>query len=169
MSLSPAAARSIGNQSSAENMPFSTVPALTLPGQRMIAGARKPPSMTVPFVPLKGVMPPSGQVNTSAPLSVVKMTIVLSASPESSTHFSRAPTPASGKGAERPDRRYCTPGFVNAAHVLVESLAREPVPKTEVEARILAAMDGHICRCTGYVRYYAALRDLIFADPKLTR
>jgi aerobic-type carbon monoxide dehydrogenase small subunit (CoxS/CutS family) len=64
---------------------------------------------------------------------------------------------------------YCTPGFVNQAHVLVESLARAPVPKAEVEARILAAMDGHICRCTGYVRYYAALRELILADPKLTR
>jgi aerobic-type carbon monoxide dehydrogenase small subunit (CoxS/CutS family) len=64
---------------------------------------------------------------------------------------------------------YCTPGFVNAAQVLVESLAREPVPKAEVEARILAAMDGHICRCTGYVRYYASLRELILVDPKLTR
>ena len=64
---------------------------------------------------------------------------------------------------------YCTPGFVNQAQVLVESLARAPVPKAEVEARILAAMDGHICRCTGYVRYYAALRELILADPKLTR
>jgi xanthine dehydrogenase YagT iron-sulfur-binding subunit len=64
---------------------------------------------------------------------------------------------------------YCTPGFVNAAQVLVESLAREPVPKAEVEERILAAMDGHICRCTGYVGYYAALRDLILTDPTLTR
>jgi xanthine dehydrogenase YagT iron-sulfur-binding subunit len=64
---------------------------------------------------------------------------------------------------------YCTPGFVNAAQVLVESLARAPVPKAEVEARIGEAMDDHICRCTGYVRYYAALRELILADPKLTR
>jgi aerobic-type carbon monoxide dehydrogenase small subunit (CoxS/CutS family) len=64
---------------------------------------------------------------------------------------------------------YCTPGFVNAAQVLVESLARAPVPKAEVAARILAAMDGHICRCTGYVRYYAALRDLILADARLTK
>ena len=64
---------------------------------------------------------------------------------------------------------YCTPGFVNGAQVLVETLARTPVPKAEVEARILDAMDGHICRCTGYVRYYAALRDLILADAKLTR
>jgi xanthine dehydrogenase YagT iron-sulfur-binding subunit len=43
------------------------------------------------------------------------------------------------------------------------------VPKAEVEARIGEAMDDHICRCTGYVRYYAALRELILADPKLTR
>jgi xanthine dehydrogenase YagT iron-sulfur-binding subunit len=64
---------------------------------------------------------------------------------------------------------YCTPGFVNQAQVLIESLARAPAPKADVEARILAAMDGHICRCTGYVRYYAALREVILADPKLTR
>ena len=36
-------------------MPFSTEPGLTLPGQRMIAGTRKPPSKTVPFVALNGV------------------------------------------------------------------------------------------------------------------
>jgi aerobic-type carbon monoxide dehydrogenase small subunit (CoxS/CutS family) len=64
---------------------------------------------------------------------------------------------------------YCTPGFVNQAQVLVESLARAPAPRAEVEARIFGAMDGHICRCTGYVRYYAALREVILADPKLTR
>ena len=64
---------------------------------------------------------------------------------------------------------YCTPGFVNQAQVLVESLARAPAPRAEVEARIVEALDGHICRCTGYVRYYAALREVILADPKLTR
>jgi len=64
---------------------------------------------------------------------------------------------------------YCTPGFVAAGQVLVESLARSPAPRAEVEARILQALDGHICRCTGYVRYYAALREVILADPKLTR
>jgi aerobic-type carbon monoxide dehydrogenase small subunit (CoxS/CutS family) len=64
---------------------------------------------------------------------------------------------------------YCTPGFVNAAQVLVETLARAPVAKADVEASILNAMDGHICRCTGYVRYYAALREVILADLRLTR
>jgi aerobic-type carbon monoxide dehydrogenase small subunit (CoxS/CutS family) len=64
---------------------------------------------------------------------------------------------------------YCTPGFVNQAQVLVESLARTPPPRAEVEAHILEAMDSHIWRCTGYVRYYTALREVILADPKLTR
>ena len=64
---------------------------------------------------------------------------------------------------------YCTPGFVNQAQVLVESLARVPAPRADVEARIVEALDGHICRCTGYVRYCAALREVILADPKLTR
>jgi aerobic-type carbon monoxide dehydrogenase small subunit (CoxS/CutS family) len=64
---------------------------------------------------------------------------------------------------------YCTPGFVNEAQVLLEALARKPVPITEVEARILATMDSHICRCTGYLRYYEAIRAVILADPKLTR
>ena len=63
---------------------------------------------------------------------------------------------------------YCTPGFVNAAQVLVEQLARQPIPKAAVEARILDALDPHICRCTGYVGYYAAMRELILADPRLT-
>ncbi len=64
---------------------------------------------------------------------------------------------------------YCTPGFVNQAQVLIETLALVPIPRAEVETAILRAMDGHICRCTGYVRYYAALRALILADPRLTR
>ena len=62
-------------------MPFWIVFAGTLPGHRMMAGARKPPSMTVPLAPANGVVPPSGQVKVSAPLSVVKTTMVFSSSP----------------------------------------------------------------------------------------
>jgi aerobic-type carbon monoxide dehydrogenase small subunit (CoxS/CutS family) len=64
---------------------------------------------------------------------------------------------------------YCTPGFVNAATVLIERLARAPVPRAEVEATVAAALEKHICRCTGYVRYYQAVRDLILTTPGLTR
>jgi aerobic-type carbon monoxide dehydrogenase small subunit (CoxS/CutS family) len=64
---------------------------------------------------------------------------------------------------------YCTPGFVNAATVLIERLKRVPVPRAELEATITAALENHICRCTGYVRYYQAVRDVILATPGLTR
>jgi aerobic-type carbon monoxide dehydrogenase small subunit (CoxS/CutS family) len=64
---------------------------------------------------------------------------------------------------------YCTPGFVNAATVLLERLKRAPVRRAEVETTVAAALDRHICRCTGYVRYYEAVRDLILATPGLTR
>ena len=64
---------------------------------------------------------------------------------------------------------YCTPGFVNAATVLIERLKRLPVPRAELEATITAALENHICRCTGYVRYYQAVRDVILATPGLTR
>ncbi len=56
---------------------------------------------------------------------------------------------------------YCTPGFVNAGTVLVERLQRAPVPRARHEAEIEKALDPHLCRCTGYVRYHEALRDLL--------
>ena len=49
----------------------TTVPGLMTPGQRMHIGTRKPPSQLVAFSPRNGVLPPSGQLITSAPLSVV--------------------------------------------------------------------------------------------------
>jgi aerobic-type carbon monoxide dehydrogenase small subunit (CoxS/CutS family) len=62
---------------------------------------------------------------------------------------------------------YCTPGFVNAATVLIERLRRAPVPRAELDAALLEALDPHLCRCTGYVRYYAAVKDLVLATPGL--
>ncbi|MDF1776667.1 MAG: 2Fe-2S iron-sulfur cluster-binding protein [Rhizobiaceae bacterium] len=63
---------------------------------------------------------------------------------------------------------YCTPGFVNAATVLVEQLEGSPIPADKVEDAVLEALDAHICRCTGYVRYYQAVRDVILKTPGLT-
>src|SRR5258705_3610081 len=91
----PAAATRVGNQSSPEVMPFSTLPAGTLPGQGRIMGARKPPSITVPFPPANGVWPPSGQVKFSVPLSVVKPMMVSPSTPRSFTFFIPAPTMSS--------------------------------------------------------------------------
>ncbi|WP_271410642.1 (2Fe-2S)-binding protein [Pseudomonas sp. Q1-7] len=56
---------------------------------------------------------------------------------------------------------YCTPGYVNAATVLVERLQRQPVKRSELEGEIENALGNHICRCTGYVRYYNAAREVV--------
>jgi len=64
---------------------------------------------------------------------------------------------------------YCTPGFVNAATVLLERLAKAPVAKAEVEETITEALDRHLCRCTGYVRYYQAVKDLVLKTPGLVK
>ncbi len=64
---------------------------------------------------------------------------------------------------------YCTPGFVNAAVVLLEQVRREPVDEAKVDERIMEALSSHICRCTGYVRYFEAVKDLIMNTPGLVR
>ena len=64
---------------------------------------------------------------------------------------------------------YCTPGFVNAATVLIERLKREPIAKADVERTITAALDAHLCRCTGYVRYYEAVKDVVLTTPGLVK
>src|SRR5207247_11301056 len=57
----------------------------------MTQGERMPPSHVFIFEPLNGVMPPSGKVKVSAPLSVVKTTMVLSSSPMSSSFLRTTP------------------------------------------------------------------------------
>jgi aerobic-type carbon monoxide dehydrogenase small subunit (CoxS/CutS family) len=61
---------------------------------------------------------------------------------------------------------YCTAGFLNEAQVLLERLARKPVGRAALEETIADALDGHICRCTGYIKYHQAVRDVILADPQ---
>jgi aerobic-type carbon monoxide dehydrogenase small subunit (CoxS/CutS family) len=61
---------------------------------------------------------------------------------------------------------YCTPGFLNEGQVLLERLAKKPVARADLENTITEALDGHLCRCTGYVKYHEAVRDVILADPK---
>jgi aerobic-type carbon monoxide dehydrogenase small subunit (CoxS/CutS family) len=59
---------------------------------------------------------------------------------------------------------YCTAGFLNEGQVLLERLAKRPVARGDLEATIAEALDGHICRCTGYIKYHEAVRDVILAD-----
>ncbi len=60
---------------------------------------------------------------------------------------------------------YCTAGFLNEGQVLLERLARAPIVRGDLEKTIAEALDGHLCRCTGYVKYHEAVRDVILADP----
>ncbi|WP_050627611.1 (2Fe-2S)-binding protein [Bradyrhizobium viridifuturi] len=59
---------------------------------------------------------------------------------------------------------YCTAGFLNEGQVLLERLAKAPVARDQLEAVIAKALDGHLCRCTGYIKYHQAVRDVILAD-----
>ncbi len=60
---------------------------------------------------------------------------------------------------------YCTAGFLNESQVLLERLARKPVARGDLEKTITEALDGHLCRCTGYIKYHQAVRDVILAEP----
>jgi aerobic-type carbon monoxide dehydrogenase small subunit (CoxS/CutS family) len=60
---------------------------------------------------------------------------------------------------------YCTAGFLNEGQVLLERLARGRVARAELDKTIAEALDGHLCRCTGYIKYHEAVRDVILADP----
>lgn len=61
---------------------------------------------------------------------------------------------------------YCTPGFLNEGQVLLERLAKERVARAELDKTIGEALNGHLCRCTGYIKYHEAVRDVILADPE---
>ncbi|HYD99080.1 MAG TPA: 2Fe-2S iron-sulfur cluster-binding protein [Alphaproteobacteria bacterium] len=64
---------------------------------------------------------------------------------------------------------YCAPGFLTAAHAFIEGLRSAPVAEAELDRAILTAVGDHICRCTGYVRYLAAIRKVALATPGLVR
>ena len=60
---------------------------------------------------------------------------------------------------------YCTAGFLNEGQVLLERLAKAPIARSDLEKTIAEALDGHLCRCTGYIKYHEAVREVIIADP----
>ncbi|CAJ0888992.1 hypothetical protein AMST5_03924 [freshwater sediment metagenome] len=60
---------------------------------------------------------------------------------------------------------YCTAGFLNEGQVLLDHLAKNRIARAELEKTIAEALDGHLCRCTGYIKYHEAVRDVILANP----
>lgn len=62
---------------------------------------------------------------------------------------------------------YSTPGFLMASYCLIEKLRSNPIPRAQIDAAIQDAVGQHICRCTGYVRYYKAIKQVILETPGL--
>lgn len=63
---------------------------------------------------------------------------------------------------------YSAPGFLLGATLLLDSLKANPVPVAEVDQAIVASLGEHVCRCSGYVKYYAAIKEVILSTPGLT-
>ncbi|GGE50422.1 (2Fe-2S)-binding protein [Actibacterium pelagium] len=54
---------------------------------------------------------------------------------------------------------YCAPGFVMASKVFLDWLATQTsITEEALDEAIHDAIGDHICRCTGYVRYFEALK-----------
>ncbi len=64
---------------------------------------------------------------------------------------------------------YCTPGFVMATTMLMERLRIAPIAASQLDAAIEEAVGQHICRCTGYAKYYAAIKSVILAEKGLVK
>jgi len=62
---------------------------------------------------------------------------------------------------------YSTPGFLMAGEVLLQQLRISPIARSKVDDAIMNAVGAHICRCTGYVRYHAAIKRVVLATPGL--
>src|SRR5215831_17743524 len=75
----PAIAARVDQQSMCDIISPYCTPDGICPGHVMMAGTRQPPSNAEPFSPRNGVVPASGYASSHAPLSAVKMTIVLGA------------------------------------------------------------------------------------------
>ena len=58
---------------------------------------------------------------------------------------------------------FCTPGMVMSAVDLVQH------HRCGSETEIREGLEGNICRCTGYVRYYEAVRDVVLKTPGLLK
>jgi len=62
---------------------------------------------------------------------------------------------------------YSTPGMLMTGFILIDRLRRQGgIPRHLLDREIAAAMAGHVCRCTGYVRYSQAIRDVILRWPQ---
>jgi len=47
----------------------------------------------------------------------------------------------------------------------IRTVEGNPLARADLEKTIAEALDGHLCRCTGYIKYHEAVRAVIEADP----
>ena len=59
---------------------------------------------------------------------------------------------------------YCTPGYIVTSEILKNNLRQHPCTKEELDQKILDSIQGHLCRCTGYTRYFEAIKEVINTD-----
>ncbi len=64
---------------------------------------------------------------------------------------------------------YSSSGFLMGAYSLLDRLSKAPVPADKVDDAILEGVGDNICRCTGYFRYFAAIKEVILATPGLVK
>lgn len=62
---------------------------------------------------------------------------------------------------------YCAPGFLMGLTLLMDMLKRNPVKRENLDKVIEDNLGEHICRCTGYVKYYQAIHAVIDETPGL--
>lgn len=63
---------------------------------------------------------------------------------------------------------YCAPGFLMGATLFIEQLKSQPIPEADIEVAIAESLGDHICRCTGYAKYYEAIKEVALTTPGLT-
>ncbi|MBV7413504.1 (2Fe-2S)-binding protein [Aeromonas sp. sif2433] len=59
---------------------------------------------------------------------------------------------------------WCTSGFVNETTVLLERLRKQPVAMADLESTIEGALKDHVCRCTGYKKYYEGVKAMLISE-----
>jgi aerobic-type carbon monoxide dehydrogenase small subunit (CoxS/CutS family) len=64
---------------------------------------------------------------------------------------------------------YSTSGFLMGAFALLDQLAKNPISQDRVDQAILDALGDHICRCTGYFRYFRAIKEVILKTPGMIK
>jgi len=62
---------------------------------------------------------------------------------------------------------YCAPGFLMGITLLIDQLKRNPVKRSDLHQVIQESMGDHICRCSGYVKYYEAINELLLNSDGL--